>query len=205
MLVIGFAKDPSHLKIRPRCVKKPKTPLQQAIERQKATRRRKHQIHPASLCPKPHGLPCLAHRKVVDGLLKPCAICEPYLATVRGSLETQAILSRQKIEGEDAVARQRTKAHIEAENSVTAVAKRNDYSVPSPAALMLGIRKTLEHDKKNIADLARELSAMSKREYKYHQVYNWVIQERFRPQSEALFDLLAWYKSHASRNAIPSK
>jgi hypothetical protein len=101
----GFAKDHSRLKISPRDMR--------------------HGIHPASLCPKPHGLPCLTHRKVIQGLLKPCAICEPYLPMIRGNLETQAILRQQEIEKQDAAACELTQAHIEAENSIIAIAKLN--------------------------------------------------------------------------------
>jgi len=205
---LGFTEDQSHLEISPRRMKK--TPLQQAREKRRASRHTRNPLYPLAgairmvleRCEKPHGLPCLENIQVIRGELKPCGICEICFRDLPGLRD---LLRQQEIEQRDAAARQWTEAAIEAERSITHVAKRNDSSVVNAETLMLGIRKTLEHDKKSVADLARELSAMSKREYKYHQVYGWVIQERFRPRSEALFDLLAWYKSHVTGNVVTSR
>ena len=47
---------------------------------------------------------------------------------VRANLETQAILRQKEIEKQDAATGELTEAHIEAEESITAIAKLN----PSP-------------------------------------------------------------------------
>ncbi|MES2596039.1 MAG: hypothetical protein V4662_11915 [Verrucomicrobiota bacterium] len=41
---------------------------------------------PEQLCKLPHGMPCLAHRRVFSGELQPCVNCAPYEERMRGVL-----------------------------------------------------------------------------------------------------------------------
>jgi hypothetical protein len=58
--------------------------------------------------------------------------------------------------------------------------------------LLDNVQRTLDHDGKNSADLARELTAMGDREYKYNQVYDWLVMRKFNPRAKVVLLLQAW-------------
>lgn len=44
---------------------------------------------PAKLCQLPHGMPCLAHAHVLQGLLTPCENCAPHAEDVKTAIRKQ--------------------------------------------------------------------------------------------------------------------
>lgn len=42
---------------------------------------------PAWMCRGTNGLPCLVHRKVLDGTLEACAVCAPHVEKMRAAMK----------------------------------------------------------------------------------------------------------------------
>jgi hypothetical protein len=47
---------------------------------------------PCMLCKRPHGMPCLAWKRVISGEVAPCEICAPHLEKTRKLLGTVATM-----------------------------------------------------------------------------------------------------------------